>query len=68
MLQITGGRTGGLDPTRLAMRYCPAGCKISLDNSDSTGKDGPEMIEADQRILLDWDALEVGETFERESN
>ena len=23
------------------------------------------MVEADQRILLDWDALEVGENFER---
>ena len=23
------------------------------------------MVEADQRILLDWDALEVGETFEK---
>ena len=28
-------------------------------------KDGPKMVEADDRILLDWDALEVGETFER---
>ena len=23
------------------------------------------MVEADQRILLDWDVLEVGETFEK---
>ncbi|SVD84848.1 uncharacterized protein METZ01_LOCUS437702, partial [marine metagenome] len=23
------------------------------------------MVEADNKILLDWDALEVGETFEK---
>ena len=28
-------------------------------------KDRPEMTEADKRILLNWDALEVGESFEK---
>jgi len=51
-----------------AMRHSLSGCKISFGNNDSTRKGGLEMVEADQKILLDWDALEVGETFEKYTN
>jgi hypothetical protein len=36
-----------------------------LTDSFRIEKDGPIMVEADNKILLDWDALEVGETFEK---